>query len=304
MTPRDRLRIAVQKSGRLSESSQDLLAKCGLKFRSSRDKLFCYGESMPIDLLLVRDDDIPGMIAQGVCELGFVGQNVAREQSTDALSNNRDPGFLELRELGFGHCRLSIALPQEQEFGSAKALEGKRIATSYPALLNKYLQENGVSAKTVVLSGSVEIAPKLGTADLICDLVSSGATLVANQLKEAAIILESQAVLIGTGLSYADERAELTELLLRRIDGVIRVRESKLVMLQVSRAQLPLVLKALPKADRPTIMSVEGASANGLSHDVAVQAVCHDSISWKHLEELKAAGAHNLLVLPVEKMLN
>jgi ATP phosphoribosyltransferase len=302
MTPRDRLRIAVQKSGRLSESSQDLLAKCGLKFRTSRDKLFCYGESMPIDLLLVRDDDIPAMIAQGVCELGFVGQNVAREQSTDARAAARDSGFVELRELGFGHCRLSIAVPQEFDFSSVQLLEGKRIATSYPALLNDYLAQNGVSAKTVVLSGSVEIAPKLGTADLICDLVSSGATLVANQLKEAAVILESQAVLIGSGLTYSDERAELTELLLRRIDGVIRVRESKLVMLQVSRAKLPQVLKALPKADRPTVLALDGA-ANGLAQEVSVQAVCHDSISWRHLEELKAAGAHNLLVLPVEKML-
>jgi ATP phosphoribosyltransferase len=298
------LRIAVQKSGRLSESSQDLLAKCGLKFRSSRDKLFCYGESMPVDLLLVRDDDIPGMIAQGVCELGFVGQNVAREQATDARANQRDPGFIELRELGFGHCRLSIALPQDEEFTSPKAFEGKRIATSYPALLNQYLTEHGVSAKTVVLSGSVEIAPKLGTADLICDLVSSGATLVANQLKEAAIILESQAVLIGSGLSYADERTELTELLLRRIDGVIRVRESKLVMLQVSRANLAAVLKALPKADRPTVLSVDVGGAVAQGSELAVQAVCHDSISWKQLEELKAAGAHNLLVLPVEKMLS
>jgi ATP phosphoribosyltransferase len=303
MTPRDRLRIAVQKSGRLSESSQDLLAKCGLKFRTSRDKLFCYGESMPIDLLLVRDDDIPAMIAQGVCELGFVGQNVAREQATEARAKQADPGFVELRELGFGQCRLSIAVPQEQEFSSPKMLEGKRIATSYPALLQKYLAEHGVSAKTVVLSGSVEIAPKLGTADLICDLVSSGATLVANQLKEVAIILESQAVLIGSGLTYADERSELTELLLRRIDGVIRVRESKLVMLQVARAQLPAVLKLLPKADRPTVLGLDGANALGLAQEVAVQAVCHDSISWRHLEELKAAGAHNLLVLPVEKML-
>lgn len=303
MTPRDRLRIAVQKSGRLSESSQDLLAKCGMKFRTSRDKLFCYGESMPIDLLLVRDDDIPSMIAQGVCELGFVGQNVAREQAIEANTQGRDPGFVELRELGFGHCRLSIAIPQDQEFGSAKALEGKRIATSYPALLGKYLREHQVNAQAVVLSGSVEIAPKLGTAELICDLVSSGATLSANQLKEVAIILDSQAVLIGSGKQYSDERQDLAELLLRRIDGVIRVRESKLVMLQSSRAQLPQVLKLLPKADRPTVLALDGASANGLSQEVAVQAVCHDAISWRHLEDLKAAGAHNLLVLPVEKML-
>jgi ATP phosphoribosyltransferase len=295
MSARDRLRIAVQKSGRLSESSQELLAKCGLKFRTSRDKLFCYGESMPIDLLLVRDDDIPGMISQGVCELGFVGQNVAREQATEA---GLEAGFAELRELGFGQCRLSIAIPQDQEFDSPKALEGKRIATSYPALLGSYLSEHRVNAKTVVLSGSVEIAPKLGTADVICDLVSSGATLVANQLKEVAILLQSQAVLIGSKAVFNDERADLIEMLLRRIDGVIRVRESKLLMFQAPRAGLGDLLSKLPNADRPTVSVMDGDP-----NFVSVQAVCHDSIGWKHLEDLKASGAHNLLVVPVEKML-
>jgi ATP phosphoribosyltransferase len=295
VSARDRLRIAVQKSGRLSDSSQELLAKCGLKFRTSRDKLFCYGESMPIDLLLVRDDDIPGMISQGVCELGFVGQNVAREQAIDA---GAQAGFQELRELGFGQCRLSIAIPNDQEFSSAKMLQGQRIATSYPALLGQYLSENQVEAKIVVLSGSVEIAPKLGTADSICDLVSSGATLVANQLKEAAVILQSQAVLIGSKTLFNDERAELIEMLLRRIDGVIRVRESKLLMFQTSRVNLGRLLTLLPNADRPTVSTMDGDPGF-----VAVQAVCHDSIGWKHLEDLKAAGAHNLLVLPVEKML-
>ena len=296
--PRDRLRIAVQKSGRLSDSSQDLLARCGLKFRQSRDKLFCFGESLPVDLLLVRDDDIPGLIAQGVCELGIVGRNVASEQSLDAQSKGATPEFVEIRELGFGRCRLSIAIPQEDAFETAADLAGLRIATSYPQLLGEYLRTHGVDAKIVVLNGSVEIAPRLGTADAICDLVQSGGTLVANQLRETAVLLDSQAVLIGSRTDFADERADLRELLLRRIDGVIRVRESKLVMLKVSRAQLSAVIGLLPKSDTPGISSFEGSSDL-----LSVHAVCHDSITWQHLEDLKKAGAMQMLVLPVEKML-
>lgn len=295
--PRDRLRIAVQKSGRLSESSQDLLGRCGLKFRQSRDKLFCFGESMPIDLLLVRDDDIPGLIAQGVCELGIVGRNVSAEQVLEGGPGSVAP-FAELRELGFGRCRLSIAVPQEEGYKGPQDLAGRRIATSYPNLLRDYLSQNGVEADIVVLNGSVEIAPRLGTADLICDLVSSGATLIANQLREVVSILDSQAVLIGAPQDYADERTELRELLLRRIDGVIRVRETKLVLLQVGRAQLGAVLAALPKGDPPSVSRLE-APADTLS----VQAICHEAINWQHMEDLKRAGATQLVVLPVEKML-
>jgi len=295
--PRDRLRIAVQKSGRLSESSQDLLARCGLKFRQSRDKLFCFGESFPIDLLLVRDDDIPGLIAQGVCELGIVGRNVASEQRIEAEKKG-EAAFVEIRELGFGRCRLSIAVPQEQEYSGPQDLAGQRIATSYPHLLGEYLAANGVSAQIVVLNGSVEIAPRLGTADVICDLVSSGATLIANQLREVVSILDSQSVLIGARQEYADERAELRDSLLRRIDGVIRVRESALVLLQVSREKLSEVLAVLPKGDPATVTRLDTPIDS-----LAIQAVCHEAITWQHLEDLKRAGASNLLVLPVEKML-
>lgn len=295
--PRDRLRIAVQKSGRLSESSQDLLARCGLKFRQSRDKLFCFGETMPVDLLLVRDDDIPGLIAQGVCELGIVGRNVSQEQRIEA-DGQGGSAFVEIRELGFGRCRLSIAVPNEDAYSGPQDLAGRRIATSYPHLLGDYLRRNEVSADIVVLNGSVEIAPRLGTADLICDLVSSGATLVANQLREVVSILDSQAVLIGARQAFGDERADLQELLLRRIDGVIRVRESKLVLFQVPAEQLDAVLARLPKGDPATVSRLL-TPADGL----AVQAVCHEAISWQHLEDLKRAGAAHLLVLPVEKML-
>lgn len=295
--PRDRLRIAVQKSGRLSESSQDLLARCGLKFRQSRDKLFCFGETLPVDLLLVRDDDIPGLIAQGVCELGIVGRNVASEQQIEASANG-EAAFVEIRELGFGRCRLSIAVPQDEAYSGPADLAGQRIATSYPHLLGDYLKQHGVSAKIVVLNGSVEIAPRLGTADLICDLVSSGATLVANQLREVVSILDSQAVLIGARQEFADERAELRDLLLRRIDGVIRVRETKLVLFQVPQARLADALALLPKGDPPMVAQLV-APDDALS----VQAVCHEAVNWQLLEDLKRAGAAHLLVLPVEKML-
>jgi ATP phosphoribosyltransferase len=275
---RDRLRIAVQKSGRLSDASQELLARAGMKFRMSRDKLFCYGESLPIDLLLVRDDDIPSMIAQGVCELGFVGANVAREQALGLTANGEPILF--------------------QEYVDARIWQGKRIATSYPNLLRDYLTKNEVTATAVVLNGSVEIAPRLGTADYICDLVSSGATLAANQLKEVAVVMQSEAVLIGTTQALHDERGGLLQTLLRRVEGVIRVRESKLIMLQADRANIPAIINLLPNADLPTLTRVEAAGER-----LSLQAVCHASIGWTHLEELKRAGASHLLVLPVEKML-
>lgn len=298
MSTRDRLRIAIQKSGRLSDASQDLLARCGLKFRRSRDKLFCFGESLPVDLLLVRDDDVPSMIADGVCDLGIVGRNVLSEQMLGARAGGAEASFMELRSLGFGHCRLSLAVPQEFDYENSAQLDGMRIATTYPNLLADWLRRANVEAKVVTLSGSVEIAPRLGSADLICDLVSSGATLAANQLKEAAIVLESEAVLAGRSVHPADERGELIEMLLRRIEGVIQVRVSKLVMLQAPRVALETIIGFLPNGERPTISPIEGRS-----DDVAVQVVCNEAITWQHLEDMKSAGARQMLVLPVEQML-
>ncbi len=298
MSTRDRLRIAVQKSGRLSEASQDLLARCGLKFRRSRDKLFCFGESLPVDLLLVRDDDVPTMIADGVCDLGIVGRNVLAEQILGAVHAGEAPAFQEIRTLGFGQCRLSLAVPQEFDYSEPGQLAGLRIATTYPQLLTDWLRRAQVDAKVVTLSGSVEIAPRLGSAEVICDLVSSGATLAANQLKEAAIILESEAVLAARSVLPADERGELIDMLLRRIDGVIQVRVSKLVLLQAPRSALEAITRILPNGQRPTITTIEGAE-----NDVSVQAVCTDAITWQHLEDLKRAGARQMLVLPVEQML-
>jgi ATP phosphoribosyltransferase (homohexameric) (EC 2.4.2.17) len=296
MKPRDRLRIAMQKSGRLTEPAQELLARCGLKFRQSRDKLFCFGEGEPVDLLLVRDDDIPGLIAEGVCDLGIVGRNVLREFQ---LSNpEAGSGLDELRPLGFGSCRLSIALPQEEAYDSPQQLHGQRIATSYPGLLGDWLSRNNVDAKVVFLAGSVEIAPRLGTADAICDLVSSGATLVANQLRETAVVVESEAVLAGHRVLPSDERGEIAELLLRRLDGVIQVRDSRLILMQVSRDSLSAITRLLPGLPVPTLTAVDGAP-----DQVVLQALCAGSVSWRQLEDMKRAGARDMLVLPVEKML-
>ncbi|MGO4700197.1 ATP phosphoribosyltransferase [Dyella sp. 2RAB6] len=296
MKPRDRLRIAMQKSGRLTEPALDLLNRCGLSFRQSRDKLFLFGEGEPVDLLLVRDDDIPGLIAQGVCDLGIVGRNVLSEYS---LTDGREAGPLaEWRALGFGRCRLSIAVPQELDYERPQQLDGLRIATSYPGLLRDWLRRNGVDAGVVTLAGSVEIAPRLGTADLICDLVQSGGTLVANQLREADVLLESEAVLAGPKLLPTDERGDMIELLLKRLDGVMQVRESRLLLLQTSRQHLEAVTRLLPGGPQPTLLPVAGQP-----DQLMLQALCAGEVSWRQLEEIKKAGAREMFVLPVEKML-
>lgn len=294
---RDRLRIAIQKSGRLAEPARALLASCGLSWRESRDRLFCYGESLPIDLLLVRDDDIPGLIADGVCDLGIVGRNVLTELDLAGQGEGEGPRFRELRPLGFGGCRLDIAVPDGWNWQAPSQLEGKRIATSYPQLLSKWLAEQGVQAQVVLLSGSVEIAPRLGQADAICDLVSSGATLSANQLKPVLTLLESEAVLAGPAADFDDVRAELMELLLRRLDGALRIRRSKLLMFQAPRELLPTLLPLLPDAEAPTVMQIDGEER------LALQALCHGALTWQRLEELKKAGARGLMVLPVEGLL-
>ena len=294
---RDRLRIAIQKSGRLADPARALLASCGLSWRESRDRLFCYGETLPVDLLLVRDDDIPGLIADGVCDLGVVGRNVLQEQGQDRVESGRAPAYREWRALGFGGCRLDIAVPEAWDWQGPQQLGGKRIATSYPALLRQWLQAQGIAADVVLLSGSVEIAPRLGQADAICDLVSSGATLSANQLKPVLTLLQSEAVLAGPVEAFDDVRRELPALLLPRLDGAIRVRKSKLLMFQASRDDLPTLLPLLPDAEAPTVMQVDGVDR------MALQALCHGAVTWQRLEDLKRAGASGLMVLPVEGML-
>jgi len=296
MKTRDRLRIAMQKSGRLTEPALDVLKRCGLTFRQSRDKLFCFGEGEPVDLLLVRDDDIPGLIEQGVCDLGIVGRNVLDEFSLTAGVDGSP--LKEWRPLGFGRCRLSVAVPQEMAYENASSLAGQRIATSYPGLLGKWLRDAGVQAQVVTLAGSVEIAPKLGTADAICDLVQSGGTLVANQLREVDVLLESEAVLAGPATLPTDERGDMLELLFKRLDGVIQVSESRLLLLQTSRGNLEAVTRLLPGGPQPTLLPVAGQP-----DQLMLQALCAGEVSWRQLEEIKKAGAREMFVLPVEKML-
>lgn len=295
-----RLRVAIQKSGRLSEQSLDLLKKCGLKFIRSKDKLFWYGKDFPVDLLLVRNNDIPRLLLDGVCDLGIVGENIAQEVM---LERNGGSGLDCLRKLGFGHCRLSIAVPETAEAGNKEItdlqqLKDLRIATSYPALTRHLLDERGITTSIFELSGSVEIAPSLGTADAISDLVSTGTTLRANHLRELEVIYESQAALFGTQTEIADEKQQLLNLLLARLEGVIQASASKYVMLHAPREALAKVTELLPGVEHPSVMPLEG------SDRVAIHAVCGEAVFWEHLEALKAVGASAILVLPVEKMLS
>ncbi|MCB1625930.1 MAG: ATP phosphoribosyltransferase, partial [Pseudomonadales bacterium] len=193
-----RLKLAVQKSGRLTDPCLDLLTRCGLKLSRGRDQLMGYGENLPLDVLFVRDDDIPDLVQQDVCDLGLVGNNVLEETRLELIAHDIVARFQPLRELDFGRCRLAIAVPDGRSYESPRSLQGKRIATTYPRTLERYLRERDVQAEIVTLSGSVEIAPRIGRSDFICDLVSTGSTLQANHLHEVETVLQSHAVLIRT----------------------------------------------------------------------------------------------------------
>jgi ATP phosphoribosyltransferase len=293
-----RLKIAVQKSGRLTEPSLDLLERCGLKLSRGKDQLFGYGENMPLDVLFVRDDDIPDLVREDVCDLGLVGLNVLEEKRLALGGRGDGEALAPLRSLEFGRCRLSLAVPEGFVYRGVAALEGRRIATTYPFLLERYLRDRQAKATIVTLSGSVEIAPRLGRADLICDLVSTGSTLQANHLAEVETVLESHAVLIRTPVELPKEKADWVERLLMRIDGVQQVHESKYIMLHAPRSALAEIRRLLPGSESPTIIPLEGCSER-----VAVHAVCRENVFWETLESLKKVGASALLVLPVEKML-
>ena len=235
----ERIKIAVQKSGRLTEHSMELLVRCGLSYSRGKDQLICYGENMPVDVLLVRDDDIPRLVQEDVCELGIVGLNVVEERRFEMVEQGETELFTEVSRLDFGQCRLSFGMPDGTCRSKApKALQGKRIATTYPRILKAYLARHQVTAQIVAFSGAVELAPSLGKADLICDLVSSGSTLRAHQLYEAETILESRAALIQTPVKIADKKAQWLQRLLQRIQGVLQVKESKYIMLHAPRSAL------------------------------------------------------------------
>ncbi|MDH4126664.1 MAG: ATP phosphoribosyltransferase [Gammaproteobacteria bacterium] len=297
-TSEQRVKIAVQKTGRLTEHSQDLLERCGLKLTRSKDRLFCYGENMPVDLLLVRDDDIPGLVSDDVCDLGIVGLNVVEEKRLELQSVGRNAEFRQVFALDFGHCRLSLAAPDSTKYQGIQSLNNSKIATSYVYLLNRFLKSNSIQAETVFFSGAVEIAPKLGKADFICDLVSTGATLEANGMRELDVLLESEAVIIQTRAPLSNAKQALVDRLLQRLDGVLQVRESKYIMLHAPRSALAEIRSLLPGSESPTVIPLEGSTDR-----VAVHAVCRENVFWETLENLKAAGASSLLVLPVEKML-
>jgi len=294
-----RLKLAVQKSGRLTDPSLDLLARCGLKISRGKDQLLGLGENMPLDVLFVRDDDIPDLVQEDVCDLGLVGLNVLEEKRLELAARGHPARFQRVRTLDFGRCRLSLAVPEGAPFEGPRSLSGKRIATTYPYLLEQYLRERDVRAEIVTLSGSVEIAPRLGRADAICDLVSTGSTLQANHLREVETVLKSHAVLIRTPVDLPPGKSEWVERLLKRIDGVQQVRESKYILLHAPRAALTEVRRLLPGCEAPTIIPLEGHPDK-----VAVHAVCRENVFWETLEGLKRAGASALLVLPVEKMLD
>jgi ATP phosphoribosyltransferase len=294
-----RIKIAVQKSGRLTEHSMELLVRCGLSYSRGKDRLICFGENMPVDVLLVRDDDIPGLVQEDICDLGIVGMNIIEERRFELLERGESELFELVSPLDFGQCRLSFGVPEGTAFEGPSSLAGKRIATSYPRIVENYLRTEEIDAEVVEFSGAVEIAPSLGKADLICDLVSSGATLRAHQLYEALTILESRAALIRTPVEVPPAKAQWMRRILQRIQGVLQVRESKYIMLHAPRSALKEITALLPGSEAPTIMALEGRDDK-----VAVHAVCPENVFWETLEQLKEAGASSMLVLPVEKMLS
>ena len=291
-----RLKIAIQKSGRLSEKSFALLEKAGISLQKSKDQLLCRARNFPLDIFLVRDDDIPAFLVNDVCQLGILGQNTMLE--TKLLDPQTFGGLEQVTELGFGRCRLSIATPNDMPYDGVSSLAGKTIATSYRGLLTDYLAAQGVKAEIVTMEGAVEVAPRTHLADAICDLVSTGNTLVSNGLAEQETILESQAVIIQNNGMQADLRA-LSEKLLARITAVLRAENSRYIMLNSPVDSLDKIKSILPGSQSPTVMPLQGRDDM-----VAVHAVCEEEVFWQTMEDLKARGATSILVVPIEKMLD
>lgn len=291
-TVQGRLRIAVQKSGRLAERSLDLVRDAGLRVVKGNNDLLYRIENYPIDLLRVRDDDIPTFVADGVCDLGIVGENVLEEVK------NGGPNAEVVMPLGFGRCTLKIAAPPSLDYAGPQSLDGLRIATSYPRILRRFLDENGVSADIVTMRGAVEVAPRLKLAAAICDLVSTGATLEANGLAARATVLDSQAVLIKAPTAPEAGLQPLMDSIIERMAGVVSSQGAKYVMLNAPRSALDRITAILPGAGSPTVMPLSGRD-----DAVAVHAVCQEAVFWETLEQLKGAGASAILVLPIEKMM-
>ena len=294
LADRTRLHIAIQKSGRLADASRQLLKDAGLRIQNGKNSLTARVENFAAELMFVRDDDIPTFVSDGVCEFGIVGQNVIEEF---ALGRD-EPGYDVLAELAFGRCSLKIAAPEAFAYAGVQSLAGARIATTYPRLLGRFLEERGISAEIVKMNGAVELAPRLQIAPFVCDLVSTGATLEANGLKPVETVLESQAALIRTRKALDEGRSRIAEELLSRIDGVLATKESKYIMLNASEDALERITGLLPGAEAPTIIPLHGRPGH-----FAVHAVCQESVFWETLQKLKGAGASAILVVPIEKMM-
>lgn len=291
-----RLKIAIQKSGRLSEKSFALLEKAGISLQKSKDQLLCRAHNFPLDIFLVRDDDIPAFLTNQVCQLGIIGQNSLLE--TQQLDPETYGGLSQVVELGFGRCRLSIAVPNDMPYDGLESLAGRTVATSYRGLLAAFLGERGVEANIVTMEGAVEVAPRTHLADAICDLVSTGNTLVSNGLAEKDIILQSQAVIIKNNDMQNDLKV-LCETLLARINAVLRADRSRYIMLNSPVDALEEIKSILPGSQSPTVMPLQGRDDM-----VAVHAVCEEEVFWTTMEDLKSRGATSILVVPIEKMLD
>jgi ATP phosphoribosyltransferase len=280
------IRIAVQKSGRLSDDSLSLIKECGIKFYNGTGKLKSTSTNFPMELLYLRDDDIPGYVADGVADLGIVGENEVAEKAKPVDV---------LKKLGFSKCRLSLAIPKGENYSGIQYFEGKNIATSYPKILGDYLKENKINAEIHEISGSVEIAPSIGLAEGICDIVSSGSTLLMNGLAEVEKIFSSEAVLISHQ-NLPTSKMAIVEKLLFRIKAVQAGKSNKYVLLNAPNHSLERIISLIPGMKSPTILPLaeEGWSS--------VHSVLSEDQFWENIEELREAGAQGILVVPIEKM--
>ncbi|WKT00078.1 ATP phosphoribosyltransferase [Gallibacterium salpingitidis] len=299
MSDKTRLRIAMQKSGRLSKDSQELLKQCGVKINLNEQRLIAYAENLPIDILRVRDDDIPGLVFDSVVDLGIIGENVLEEEELRRKASGEEANYKMLTRLDFGACRLSLAVPQDADYTGPESLNNMRIATSYPQLLKRFMTERGLKFKSCLLNGSVEVAPRAGLADAICDLVSTGATLEANGLREVDVIYHSKSCLIQQNNPLEPAKQQLIDKLLTRIQGVMQARESKYIMLHAPKSKLKEVIALLPGVEDPTILPLANEDDR-----VALHMVSQENLFWETMEQLKAVGASSILVLPIEKMMN
>lgn len=279
------LKIAIQKSGRLNEKSVELLKNCGLSFENYKSSLISPVSNFPLEILFLRDDDIPEYVQDGIADLGIVGENVINETEVDVA-------YLQM--LGFGKCSLKLAIPNQCDILSVADLNGKSIATSYPVILKKFLDENSVSADIRTISGSVEISPGLGLSDAICDIVSTGGTLKSNGLKSFANVMDSEAVLIGR---KGIDEDPLTIELIQRVQSVLRAKETKYVVLNIEQKNLEAIKSLLTGIKSPTVVPL---AEEGW---VAVHTVIAEKDFWSKISKLKAAGAQGIVVMPIEKII-